>query len=207
MKLKWHGHACFEIALNNGNTIITDPFDETVGYPVCRAKADIATSSHGHFDHNYFDSLSGDPERIASPGSYEFPGLKITGVHSYHDPEKGALRGENIIFVYEADGMRIAHLGDLGHMPETDEQKAALKDLDLMLIPIGGTFTITTEQAAELIKTYAPKAAVAMHFQNDFCHFNITDNSEFIRLTGAEILPNEIELTPGALAGCYIMKI
>lgn len=207
MKLKWHGHACFEITLNNGKNIITDPFDETVGYPVCRAEADIVTSSHGHFDHNYFESIGGNPEIITRPGEYDLCGAKISGVHSYHDPEMGALRGENIIFVYEADGMRIAHLGDLGHMPETDAQKAAMKDIDLMLIPIGGTFTITSDQAAELIKTYAPRAAIAMHYQNDYCHFNTTDCSRFVEITQAVTLPNEIELAPGKLSGCHIMEI
>lgn len=207
MKLKWHGHSCFEITLNNGTTIITDPFDETVGYPVCHEKADIAVSSHDHFDHNYFQGLSGSPRRINAPGNYNFPGIKITGVSSYHDSKKGALRGENTIFIFEADGMRVAHLGDLGHMPETDAQKTALKDIDLMLLPIGGTFTITSEQAAELVRTYAPKAAIAMHYRNEYCHFNITDCSTFVQLTQAKRLPNEVEVMPGRLCGCYIMEI
>ena len=206
MKLKWHGHSCFELTLDNGMAIITDPFDDTVGYPLCRARADVVLSTHDHFDHNHFDSLAGDPVILREPGAQEIGGARITGVHSFHDPERGALRGENIIYLIEASGMRIAHLGDLGHMPETAEQKAVLSNLDLMLIPIGGVFTIDTPQAVNLIGEYNPRAAIAMHYKNDYCTFDISDSAEFIRLTHAGTLPNEIELAPGLLSGCYVMK-
>jgi len=207
MKIKWHGHSCFEITLKNNTTIVTDPFDASVGYPLCRAKTGIALLSHGHFDHNHVDSLEGAPRILNSEGAWDIEGAHITGIHSYHDPEKGALRGENIIFAIEAEGMRIVHLGDLGHMPETDEQKAIIAGCDLLLIPIGGTYTITTQQAAELIRTYAPKAAVAMHYQNEFCKFNITTRDEFVRETGAKLIANPIEINPGSLSGCCIMNI
>lgn len=207
MKLKWHGHSCFELTLNNGKVIITDPFDGTVGYPLCRARADLILSSHDHFDHNHFASIAGNPQIIRTAGMHEACGARITGVHSWHDPEAGALRGENIIFRIEADGLRIVHLGDLGHMPETDAQKDILANVDLLLIPIGGVFTITTPQAVELIETYRPHAAIAMHFKNHLCGFNIADASDFVRLTGAQTLPNEIELAPGSLEGCGIMEI
>ena len=207
MKIKWHGHAYFEITLNDGKVIVTDPFDASVGYPLCTAKADAALTSHGHFDHNYVQSLEGNPAVFAKPGEYTLGSAKITGVHSFHDPEKGTLRGENVIFSIEADGLRMVHLGDLGHMPETDDQKAVIAGCDLLLIPIGGTYTLTTPQAVELIRAYAPKAAIAMHYQNEFCKFNITTRDEFIRLTDAEILPNPSEIIPGSLSGCYIMNI
>jgi L-ascorbate metabolism protein UlaG (beta-lactamase superfamily) len=103
--------------------------------------------------------------------------------------------------------MKLVHLGDLGHLPDTDALKAALADVDVMLIPIGGVFTITTPQAVELIGRFRPKAAIAMHYRNRLCSFDISDSSEFIRLTGARTLPNEIELAPGALSGCYVMDI
>ena len=207
MKIKWHGHSCFGITLENGTVIVTDPFDASVGYPLCRAKADIALLSHGHFDHNHTDSLEGAPRILNAEGTWDVPGARITGVHSFHDPEKGALRGKNIIFAIEAEGMRVVHLGDLGHMPETEEQKAVISGCDLLLIPVGGTYTITTPQAVELIKTHAPKAAVAMHYQNEYCKFDITTREEFVRLTNPETLPNPFELTPGSVSGCCIMNI
>ena len=207
MKLKWHGHSCFELTLDNGQALITDPFDQTVGYPLCTARADWALSSHGHFDHNYFESLTGDPGIINAPGEYDIPGAHISAVHTWHDDAQGAKRGDNLIFVIEAGGLRIAHLGDLGHMPETEAQKQALTGLDVMLIPIGGTFTIDTPQAVEIIRAYKPRAAIAMHFKNRYCGFPVSDEAEFVRLTGAAALPNEIEITADAPVGCGVMAI
>ena len=140
MKLKWLGHSCFELTLPGG-VIVTDPYDDSVGYPPLRVKADAVLSSHGHFDHNYFDAVTGDPVILNTPGEHEVCGAAITAVPAFHDEFRGAKRGPNLIHLIEAEGLRIAHLGDLGHLPDTDEQKAALSDLDVMLIPIGGFFT------------------------------------------------------------------
>lgn len=206
MKLKWYGHSCFGMTFAGGATLITDPFDDTVGYPLCTARADAVLSSHGHFDHNHIQSVSGNPVMINTPGAHEIGGVKITGTHSFHDPEEGKLRGENVIFTAEADGLKIAHLGDLGHMP-SEEQLAAIAGADILLIPIGGTYTITTPQAVELIAQAKPRTAVAMHFRNAYCGFPITDETEFVRLTGAAEMPNEIEVTPeGNLPAVIVMK-
>ena len=207
MKLKWLGHSCFEITLYNGKVIVTDPYDETVGYPPLNVRADLVLSSHGHFDHNCFDAVSGEFEIINQPGGYERFGAKITGVHSFHDEVRGAKRGENMLFAIEADGVKLVHLGDLGHQPDTDDQKALLADVDVLLIPIGGTFTITTPEAVRLIEDYKPAAAIAMHYRNRYCGFNVSDSSEFIRTTSAATLPNEVALTRGELRGCYVMEI
>ena len=207
MKLKWLGHSCFQLTLDNGKVIVTDPYDESVGYPPLHVRADAVLSSHGHFDHNYFAAVDGDPEIINTAGPHAACGATITGVPSWHDDAQGEKRGENVIFVVEADGLRIAHLGDLGHLPDTDAQKEALSGLDVMLIPIGGFFTIDTPQAVAIIRETKPRAAIAMHFRNRYCGFTISDESEFVRLTGAQALPNEIELTKDAPAGCCVMEI
>lgn len=206
MKLKWNGHSCFSMTFSNGTTVITDPFDNTTGYPLCTARADAVTSSHDHFDHNHIESVSGNPVMVNTPGAHEIGGVKITGTASFHDPEQGALRGKNVIFAIEADGLKIVHLGDLGHMPDED-QLAAMQNADLILMPIGGTFTITTRQAVELIAQAKPRTAVAMHFHNDYCQFPITDEKEFVALTGAVEMPNEIEITAGTqLPAAIVMK-
>lgn len=207
MKLQWLGHSCFAITLNDGRVIVTDPYDDTVGYPPLHVEADIVLSSHDHFDHNCFSAVTGDPEIINRPGFYHRDGVTITGVHSYHDDVQGAKRGENVIFAIEAGDMKLVHLGDLGHQPDTPEQRAILGGADLMLIPIGGTFTITTPQAVQLIEAFRPAAAVAMHYKNRYCHFNITDCAEFVAATHADTLPNAVEIFKGALAGCYVMNI
>ena len=206
MKLKWYGHSCFSLTFSDGTTVITDPFDDSVGYPLCTARADAVTSSHDHFDHNHIASVSGNPAMINTPGVHSVGGVKITGTASFHDPEQGALRGRNVIFAIEGDGLRIIHLGDLGHMPN-EEQLAAIAGADLILTPIGGTFTITTPQAVELIAQAKPRAAVAMHFHNDHCQFPITYEKEFAALTGAVEMPYEIEITPETkLPAAIIMK-
>ena len=206
MKLKWLGHSCFELTLPGG-VIVTDPYDDSVGYPPLRAKADAVLSSHDHFDHNHFEAVTGNPRILNAPGVHEVCGAKITAVPAFHDEARGAKRGENLIHLIEAEGLRIAHLGDLGHQPDTDAQRDALSDLDVMLIPIGGTFTITTPEAVKLIEAFKPRCAIAMHFKNRYCHFNISDETEFVRLTGATRLPNEIEITGDAPSGCCVMDI
>ena len=206
MKLKWLGHACFELTLPGG-TLVTDPYDPSVGYPPLNVRADAVLSSHGHFDHNCFDAVSGDPVIINTPGVHHACGATITGVPAFHDDARGAKRGKNIIYVIEAGGLKLAHLGDLGHLPDTDGQRAALADLDVMLIPIGGFFTIDTPTAVKLIDACRPRLAIAMHFANRYCHFTISDEGEFVRLTGATALPNEIEITRDGPAGCGVMAI
>lgn len=201
MKLKWYGHSCFSISFSGGPVLVTDPFDETVGYPLCTARANYALTSHDHFDHNHVQSLAGNPLRIADSAPRDLEnGVRVYGIDCFHDEVEGAKRGKNVIFVVEGEGLRLAHLGDLGHML-TPRQLSLLGRIDVLLIPIGGTYTITTEEAVELIREIRPHTAVAMHFQNDACHFSVTDESEFVRLTNAQNLPaQEIEITPESLS-------
>ena len=178
MKLEWMGHACFAITTNAGTRIVTDPFDETVGYPLPWGKADVATVSHGHFDHSCYERLN--PENVVKEaGEHTFGDVKIMGIASFHDDAEGAKRGTNVMYVYEADGQRVAHLGDLGHMLN-EEQIAALGRLDVLLIPVGGTYTLTGEQSAELTRAIRPEAVVPMHYQNEWCKFPITNEMPFI---------------------------
>ena len=207
MKLQWLGHSCFKIMLDNGRVLVTDPYDDTVGYPPLRVKADLVLSSHGHFDHNYFAAVEGAHEILNEPGTWERFGARIAGVRSWHDDVQGAKRGDNVIFSVEADGIKLVHLGDLGHQPDTAEQAAVIEGADVLLIPIGGTYTITTPEAVALIERFRPRAAVAMHYKNRYCGFPVTDCGEFVRLTGAGTLPNEVELTADAPRGCYVMEI
>ena len=143
MKLKYYGHACFTLCFADGTVLAIDPFDESVTYAPCDAICDAALLSHDHFDHNHVQSLHGDFVTIREVGHYEVRNVRVTAVPSFHDKQRGALRGNNLIFRIEGDGLTIVHLGDLGHMPD-DTQLRAISGADVLLIPIGGTYTIDT---------------------------------------------------------------
>ena len=198
MKIKWLGHSCFQLTLNNGKVLATDPYDESVGYPPLRVACDAALSSHAHHDHNCFDALEGNPVILNEPGERELFGARITAVPCFHDEVRGAKRGKNLIHVIEADGLRIAHLGDLGHLPDTDAQRAALTGLDVLLIPIGGYYTIDTPAAVRIIRKFEPRCAIAMHFANRYCHYPVSDESEFVRLAPPLLIPEAIPAAGGA---------
>ncbi|MDO5323752.1 MAG: MBL fold metallo-hydrolase [Clostridia bacterium] len=199
MKLKYYGHACFTLRFASGTTLAIDPFDESVTYAPCDAICDAALLSHDHFDHNHTQSLRGDFVTIRQAGHYEVRNVRVTAVHSFHDKKRGALRGNNLIFRIEGDGLTIVHLGDLGHMPD-DKQLQAISGADVMLIPIGGTYTIDTPEAEELIRLAQPKHAVAMHFRTPDYDFNTSTCEAFERDMQAVRMPREVEITPENLS-------
>lgn len=183
MTLTWLGHACFMLTLDDGRKIVTDPFDASVGYHTPNVDCDIVTISHGHHDHNAVESLSSYEMSISDESVYEMggdniPTLRISAMPSFHDDAGGAKRGKNLIFKFEADGKTIVHLGDIGHITN-DEQTAFIKNADVLLIPIGGTYTITTREAIEVIQKASPTCAVPMHFLTPAIGFPITDEKEF----------------------------
>lgn len=195
MKLKYYGHACFSLSYEGGPTLVIDPFDETVTYPPCDEICDAALLSHDHFDHNHVQTLRGDFVTIRSAGAYDVQGVRITAVDSFHDKKGGALRGKNLILRIEGGGLTIVHLGDLGHMPD-EKQLEAMSDADIMLVPIGGTYTIDTPEAEEVIRLARPKHAVAMHYRTPDYDFNTSTCEAFERDMRAVRMPREIEITP-----------
>lgn len=185
MNIKWYGHSCFKLSFAQGPYVVTDPFDDHVGYPLCDATADIVTTSHGHGDHNYVESVQGRPTVLNRSGMFTFDDLLVRAVKSYHDTENGARRGDNLIFIFESDDLKIAHLGDLGHEPDL-KQYAALEGTDVLLIPIGGYYTINTGTALQVIEQVKPKLVIPMHFNTDVMNFPITDEEQFVKATGAQ---------------------
>ncbi len=179
VSLRWFGHACF--AIKGSKVVVTDPFHQKdVGYPTPNVEADIVTVSHDHFDHNKVEVIRGNPKVIDEAGEFEVNGVKIKGVETYHDKARGAQRGKNIIFKIELDGIKFCHLGDLGHVIEEGEAKE-IGEVDVLMIPVGGYFTIEPEEAEEVVKILSPKVVVPMHYKTEVIDFPIKPVDVFLK--------------------------
>lgn len=165
MDITYLGHSSFKIKGREAS-IITDPYDpKFVGIKFSGAEADIVTISHNHSDHNQASLVKGVKKVFDGPGEYEVMGVSILGFASFHDDKKGELRGNNTIFVYEVDGLRLAHLGDLGERL-TDEQVTRLGNIDILFVPVGGEYTIGPKEAVEVVGKIDPRYIIPMHYQN-----------------------------------------
>lgn len=180
MKIKYLGHACFKITTDRGIRIMTDPFDETVGYKLPTEEVDIVTTSHDHFDHGNIDAPTGNFEVVSKVGNFYVKDIPIMGLHTYHDKEEGKKRGSNIIYIFEIDDLRVCHLGDLGHMP-TNDQIDKIGDIDVLLIPVGGVYTIDSEEATEVIDMIKPRIVIPMHYKTKDLEFDLGILENFTR--------------------------
>lgn len=163
MKIQWLGHASFIIE-TQGKRIITDPFDKKYGYQVFSQDVDIATVSHEHLDHNAVHELHGEPRVIKGPGSFALDEITIKGIHSFHDKYQGKNRGSNIMYKISSEGLNLLHLGDLGQIL-TNGQLAEIGEIDVLLIPVGGNYTIDAKDALTVVKQINPRIIVPMHFK------------------------------------------
>jgi L-ascorbate metabolism protein UlaG (beta-lactamase superfamily) len=164
--LKWHGHACFEIVDSANRSIVIDPHDGgSIGLKRPEASADAVLITHEHFDHNAYEVVLKKGGEVYSMRSGPFKVLDhpVLGIKVYHDKFKGRRRGEVISYLIEVDGVKLLHLGDIGHIPDEDTLKL-MDSPHVLMIPVGGTFTIDAREAKELIELLAPKAAVPMHY-------------------------------------------
>lgn len=162
-----HGHSEFLLQTAQGFRILTDPFDAHVGYPMREVDCDAVTVSHAHGDHNYTQKARGSVVIADRPGRTVLaPDVTATGIPAWHDDRQGALRGENRVYIIEAEGLRIAHLGDLGAWDEALAQ--ALCGLDIVFVPVGGYYTMAPEQAAALVRRIAPRIVIPMHYRTEY---------------------------------------
>ena len=176
MKIRWLGHSCFEI--KTSFYILTDPFDNSVSYTFDPAEIQIVTESHQHHDHNAHDRVRGDPAVVKTAGEHAFDDVMIKGYKTYHDKDMGKKRGGNIVFQIISKGITITHLGDLGHMPEPDTLQK-LSDTDILMIPVGGTYTIDANEAIKVIELIKPNVVIPMHYKSEKCDFPIDPLSKF----------------------------
>lgn len=179
MDIKWYGHSCFLITDKAGVRLLCDPPDAKVGYAIPKIACDAVTSSHAHRDHNNFDLAAGNPVRITEPSVYQVGDMRITGVQTYHDDAQGEKRGGNIVFIVEADGMRLVHAGDIGAMP--DEQTLAEIGLaDVLFVPVGGVYTIDAAGARKLANLLKPKVVIPMHYKTEAISFELDGIAPFL---------------------------
>jgi L-ascorbate metabolism protein UlaG (beta-lactamase superfamily) len=181
MKLKWLGHSCFLITSETGLRIITDPYSTVNGinYSPVNEAADIVTVSHDHLDHNNIAAVRGKPEVITGSGTKTAKEIQFKGIASHHDESKGKERGANTIFCFTVDGIRLCHLGDLGH-ELSREEIAQIGNADVLFIPIGGFFTIDARVATKVADGLKPKVIIPMHYKTPQCDFPITGVEDFL---------------------------
>jgi L-ascorbate metabolism protein UlaG (beta-lactamase superfamily) len=172
MEIKWLGHSCFLLKAVDGVKLLMDPFksDSHLSYNPVTEKADVVTVSHEHFDHNYIAELTGKPEVLRGGIEKNINGIKVRGISLFHDESGGKQRGANTVFYVEIEDIHICHLGDLGHRLSQD-QLAAVGKVDVLLIPVGGVFTIDVEAANQVCEDIKPHIAIPMHYRTDRCQF------------------------------------
>ncbi len=192
MEITWLGHACFKIRGKDA-TIITDPYDKSVGYHIGKQTADIVTVSHDHPDHNDIAAIGGSPRLVRGPGEYEIKGVLITGIQTHHDAEGGKKRGKNTVYLIELDDVIVCHLGDLGHIP-TAAQVEQMSNVDILLVPVGGNYTINATQAAEVISLVEPKIVIPMHYKTDVVKLEIDSLDKFCREMGVKSIQPQPKL-------------
>ncbi len=207
MKIKWLGHASFVITASDGTKIVTDPFGDYTGlkHTPINETADIVIISHTHGDH-VGGKISGNPTKIDRSGDNKAGSITFQGIETFHDVNRGKDRGQNIVFCFSVDGVRICHLGDLGHELSESTIKE-IGNVDIMMVPVGGFYTIDADVAGKVCKQLKPRIVIPMHYKNEKCEFPIAGVDEFLkgksnvrRIDGSEIelssdqLPKDTEI-------------
>lgn len=208
MEISYLGHACFKITGKN-ISILIDPFlPEKVGLKLAKQDADVLAITHKHRDHDFHEIMKSEYLLLDSPGEYEVRESEIQGIESYHDDKKGEERGKNTIFTFEVDGLNVCHLGDLG-TELSSEQLDKMDGVDVLMIPVGGYYTIDSKQAVKVVSQVEPKIVIPMHFNNgssaetnknlakldDFLHeMGVTPSAQDKLKVTKKDLPEELEV-------------
>ncbi len=191
MNIRWFGHACFRLETKDLSLLI-DPFPKEIGLKPPRINDQIVLVSHDHFDHSNIADVLAETFVIRGPGEYEKKGIYVQGIESFHDNTQGTQRGFNTIFVITMEDMRIAHLGDLGQDKLTSEQIEELGDIDILMIPVGGKYTINGSLAVEVVKQVEPKIIIPMHYKVPGLTIDIEGNEKFLKEIG--LPPEEVDV-------------
>lgn len=181
MKIEYYGHSCFKITATDGTSVLTDPFGN-IGYELPEnLSADIVASSHAHYDHDCFSAVNAR-RVVTGAGCFSFGNVKITGIESKHDNVGGTLRGDNTIYLIETDGLTLCHMGDLGEENVEDVCSRLCKSIDVLFVPIGGTYTIDGKTAKRYADAIMPKLTIPMHFKTSDLAISVSDERTFVSL-------------------------
>lgn len=183
MIITWYGQSCFKIT-GKDITVVTDPFDAKIGIKLPRLESDIVTVTHHHYDHNNTGAVKGDPEIVDGPGEYSIKGVEIKGIMSFHDKNLGKERGINTVYTITVDEIKICHLGDLGQIL-TDEQIEEIGNVDILLVPVGGVYTIDTQDAVEVVNQIEPRMVIPMHYKVEGLNVGLDKVDKFVKEMGA----------------------
>lgn len=184
MKITYIGHACFELRAMDGTRVITDPYDPSVGLEMLPLEAEMVTMSHEHHDHNCEDMLAGAPVIVRGPELAACGSVTARAVRSWHDDAQGEKRGANFIRIFGIDGLKVVHMGDQGCMPDEDVLEA-IADADVMMIPVGGFYTVDAEQAKAIIDAARPRCIIPMHFITAHGNYSVIKNQyPFLEVMG-----------------------
>ncbi len=201
MEITWYGHSCFRLTERSMATVVTDPFDsDVVGYEALKLRADIVTVSHDAPGHNFTNAVKGSSHEITGAGEYEIGGVFITGVQTDGNGKKTVAAPRNTLYVFEYEGLNIAHLGDLRQLP-TQAEVEALGSVHVALVPVGGGGGLNAAKAAEVISMIEPNIVIPMHYAHAASKMELDPLAKFLKemgLTTHETLPS-IKITRSSL--------
>lgn len=187
MEIDWFGLSCFRLRSREAS-VITDPYEKSIGLKLPRPRGDIVTISHNHAGHDNADGVAGNPKVINGPGEYEISGVFITGVQTYHDKRNGKDRGKNTVYAINIEGINVCHLGDLGHVP-TQTQADEIGQVDILLVPVGGGNALNASDAAEVVSLFEPMIVIPMHYRVPDLSVKLDPVEKFIKEMGMKAPP------------------
>lgn len=198
MHIIWHGQSCFEIIASRQKgeqvKIALDPFSEEIGLDLPKLEPDILLITHDHHDHNNIKGVGGSPFLISGPGEYERKEIFIQGINSYHDEKEGKERGQNTVYTIEVEEMRLCHLGDFCQKELTSEQLEKIGEVDILMVPIGGTFTLDAKGASKVISQIEPRIVIPMHYYLPKLKIKIDGLEPFLKEMGRKTVTPEPKL-------------
>lgn len=190
MQIIWHGQSCFQLIFSRRKeekiTFVIDPFSTEIGLRLPKIGADVLLVTHDHNDHSNVKGISGDPFLINGPGEYEIRGIFIQGIECFHDESQGRERGRTTTFIIEGDEMKLCHLGDLGQKELTPDQLEKIGNVDILMIPVGGVYTISAQEATKIISQIEPKIVIPMHYHIPKLKIKLDNFDKFLKVMGVK---------------------